>query len=115
MVSEVEPDMGRTQSVYVETKTGKKDVNEKVKGPVYVDGYKNKKNQAPSYTDRCLFKNNTSFKHTVNKYDCYNDLLGSDHRPVYLDTTISTVAHQYLDLRLMTDVTMKTRQMFALL
>ena len=50
--------------------------------------YKNKKNQAPSYCDRILFKNNTVYPFTVNKYDCLDNVFGSDHRPVYLSLSI---------------------------
>jgi len=45
-------------------------------------GYFNKKNQAPSYTDRILFKNNTSQSVVLNGYNSLDHVLGSDHRPV---------------------------------
>jgi len=45
-------------------------------------GYFNKKNQAPSYTDRVLFKNNTSNQVLLNSYNSLEHVLGSDHRPV---------------------------------
>ena len=48
------------------------------------NSYKNKKNQAPSYCDRILFKNNTVFPYTINIYGCLDNYFGSDHRPVYL-------------------------------
>jgi len=50
--------------------------------------YKNKKNQAPSYCDRILFKNNTVYPYTINIYGCLDNLFGSDHRPVYLSLNI---------------------------
>ncbi len=48
-------------------------------------GYFNKKNQAPSYTDRILFKNNTSNQVLLNSYNSLDHVYGSDHRPVQLD------------------------------
>jgi len=92
-----------------------KEGKEKIKGPIYVDKYKNKKNQAPSYTDRVLFKNNTSFPHTVHKYDCLSDQLGSDHRPVFLDADLSVAPHLYLAEAQMTEMAKKKEQQFALL
>ena len=52
------------------------------------NSYKNKKNQAPSYCDRILFKNNTVYPYTINIYSCLDNLFGSDHRPVYLSLNI---------------------------
>lgn len=46
------------------------------------DRYKEKKNQAPSYTDRVLFKNNSSLDVTMDHYTCLHGVYGSDHRPV---------------------------------
>ena len=46
--------------------------------------YFNKKNQAPSYTDRVLYKNNTSLTTDAQQYQCHHDMFGSDHRPVSL-------------------------------
>jgi hypothetical protein len=57
----------------------------KGEGPQYVNGFKNKKNQAPSYTDRVLFKNNTCQPHKFIKYGMVDNVWGSDHRPVYID------------------------------
>ena len=51
---------------------------------VYVD----KKDQAPSYCDRVLFKNNTTLELSVESYDCLHDVYGSDHRPVALSLSI---------------------------
>jgi hypothetical protein len=45
-------------------------------------GYFNKKNQAPSYTDRILFKNNTSNPVHLHSYNSLDNVYGSDHRPV---------------------------------
>ena len=52
--------------------------------------YKNKKNQAPSYCDRILFRNNTCYSYTVNKYECNDHVFGSDHRPVSLSINLKT-------------------------
>ena len=46
------------------------------------DSYFNKKSQAPSYTDRILFKNNTSNLVLLNSYHSLEQVYGSDHRPV---------------------------------
>lgn len=56
--------------------------------------YKNKKDQAPSYCDRILFKNNTVFGFHVNLYKCIDDIFGSDHRPVYLSLVIKQSREQ---------------------
>ena len=45
-------------------------------------GYFNKKSQAPSYTDRVLFKNNTNNQVILNSYNSLDHVYGSDHRPV---------------------------------
>ena len=52
------------------------------------DGYMNKKNQAPSYTDRIIFKNNTECEAEVNNYNSLESVYGSDHRPVIMDLTL---------------------------
>ena len=52
------------------------------------ESYFNKKNQAPSYTDRVLFRNNTpstAAQINLNTYNSLENVLGSDHRPVQLD------------------------------
>jgi len=52
-------------------------------------GYADKKDQAPSYTDRVLFRNNTSQKVDI-KYSCLHNVFGSDHRPVVMDLVIKS-------------------------
>ena len=47
------------------------------------NGYVNKKEQCPSYTDRILVKNNSNCKMTISEYGCHENYWGSDHRPVY--------------------------------
>ena len=44
--------------------------------------YVNKNNQAPSWCDRVLFKNNSSLEVTDDFYVGRHDVFGSDHRPV---------------------------------
>lgn len=61
-------------------------------------GYFNKKNQAPSYTDRVLFKNNSSTKVQLNSYRSLDHVYGSDHRPVQLDITIDLKPLRYLQM-----------------
>lgn len=51
--------------------------------------YLDKKNQAPSYCDRILFRNNSCLKAKVNSYRCLHEVTGSDHRPVILDLQIN--------------------------
>jgi hypothetical protein len=93
-----------------------KDGNKKkIDGPVYVAGMKNKKNQAPSYTDRVLFRNNTCQKHTANKYGIMEGMLGSDHRPVYLDTTLDLTPYAFMDQEHLTDASMQKGQQFSLM
>ena len=48
------------------------------------NSYVDKKDQAPSYTDRILFRNNTTQKVDL-KYSCLYNVIGSDHRPVVMD------------------------------
>lgn len=55
--------------------------------------YVNKKNQAPSFTDRILFRNNSCLDFKVNKYTAMHDIYGSDHRPVILDMTLKDFGH----------------------
>ena len=47
------------------------------------NGYTNKKEQPPSWTDRVLIKNNCGRKVNIKEYDCMDDFWGSDHRPVF--------------------------------
>lgn len=44
--------------------------------------YINKKEQAPSYCDRCLFKCNIKKDWTADFYRCLYEVHHSDHRPV---------------------------------
>lgn len=55
------------------------------------ESYVNKNDQAPSYCDRCLFKNNLSVSHSVDVYKCMHEVYGSDHRPVQLGITLKDV------------------------
>ena len=50
--------------------------------------YVDKKDQAPSYCDRVIYKNNTSLEIVVDDYECKHQVHGSDHRPVALSLTI---------------------------
>lgn len=60
--------------------------------------YIEKNNQCPSYTDRVLFKTNCKqTKITQLKYECRENVFGSDHRPVSLHTNIVTKPYHYLD------------------
>jgi hypothetical protein len=59
--------------------------------------YINKKEQCPSYTDRILFKNNTSCEWKFNNYTSIPHVLNSDHRPVMLDISIKPHIVNYLD------------------
>lgn len=52
------------------------------------DAYIDKKDQAPSYTDRVLYKNNSSLTVEETYYKCLHNVYGSDHRPVQLSVTI---------------------------
>lgn len=64
----------------------------------YEPGYFNKKSQAPSYTDRILFKNNTSNTVLYNSYTSLDHVHGSDHRPVQLDMDILLKPYQFLQM-----------------
>jgi hypothetical protein len=59
--------------------------------------YVNKKNQAPSYTDRILVRNNTTHETEVKKYDVLDTVFGSDHRPVVLELVINLKHTSYMD------------------
>ena len=52
------------------------------------NGYLNKKEQPPSWTDRVLIKNNCGRKIQIKEYNCLDEFYGSDHRPVYADLQI---------------------------
>ena len=53
--------------------------------------YVNKKDQCPSYTDRVLFKNNSSLEVVDDFYQAGHDVFGSDHRPVLRAITIKNL------------------------
>jgi len=55
--------------------------------------YVNKRDQAPSYCDRCLFKNNTPQTWSADFYRCVHAMNGSDHRPVQLGLTLKDFGH----------------------
>lgn len=61
------------------------------------DGYVNKKNQCPSYTDRILFKLNSKCVYNVHEYTSIDNQFGSDHRPVALTLTIELKPYNYID------------------
>ena len=95
----------------LDMKASKKDKKGvKVDGPVYVAGFKNKKNQAPSYTDRVLFRNNTCQKHAVTKYGSMEHMLGSDHRPVFLDTTLDMTPYTFMNEECLIDASKQKEQ-----
>ena len=50
--------------------------------------YFNKRDQAPSYCDRVLYKNNTALTVDAESYQCHHDVYGSDHRPISLLLTL---------------------------
>ena len=50
--------------------------------------YINKKNQAPSYCDRVLYRNNSCLQINEDYYNCLDTVYGSDHRPVALCLTV---------------------------
>ena len=52
------------------------------------DVYVNKNDQAPSYCDRVLFKNNMPIKWVPEFYKSMPYVFGSDHRPVQLGLTL---------------------------
>ena len=61
-------------------------------------GYFNKKNQAPSYTDRVLMKNNTTQSVLLNSYNSLEHVMGSDHKPVQLDIDVLLRPLQYVQM-----------------
>lgn len=67
------------------------------------NNYFNKKNQAPSYTDRVLMKNNTNQNVQLQGYTCLDQVFGSDHRPVVLDISVDFKPVRYLNLARLTD------------
>ena len=67
--------------------------------------YVNKKDQAPSYCDRVLYKNNTPLKLEEMSYECHHDVFGSDHRAVSAHLKIKNFGMQnYCDLQQMLDI-----------
>ena len=66
--------------------------------------YIDKKDQAPSYCDRVLYKNNSNLAIETQSYRCLHDIHGSDHRPVALALSIKNFSQPtYYDLAMMTD------------
>ena len=60
--------------------------------------YVNKNNQAPSYCDKVLFRNNSSLEVVDDFYVGRHDIFGSDHRPVQRAMTIKNLVNpQYAD------------------
>ena len=55
--------------------------------------YVNKKEQAPSYCDRVLFKPNMPAPWSTDFYKCLHEMHGSDHRPVVLGITLNDFKH----------------------
>eukprot|EP00347_Sterkiella_histriomuscorum_P004413 403360556 len=72
--------------------------------------YLNKKNQAPSYTDRILYRNNTEQQMLLRDYNCLNNVFGSDHRPIILDVDIVIKPNRLLSIPRLIDRTMQTQQ-----
>jgi len=68
--------------------------------------YKNKNDQCPSYTDRIMFKNNTTCPSLITEYNCRDDYFGSDHRPVYLSLKLKTKPCFFMDPERLIDPTM---------
>ena len=94
--SNIEPIYSKKYPGYIEHKiefkpTYKRESNE--------NKYKNKKNQAPSYCDRILFKNNTCNGIQVFKYNSIEDIFGSDHRPVLLQLSLKTFQNEDLIIK----------------
>ena len=68
---------------------------------VYID----KKDQAPSYCDRVLFKSNQPSEWTADFYRCLHDFHGSDHRPVQLGLTLHNFGQpKFQDLNRLIDM-----------
>lgn len=60
--------------------------------------YINKKDQCPSYTDRILVKlNEESIQAQYNAYGSAEEILGSDHRPVFLDFAVTIKQQHYME------------------
>lgn len=54
-----------------------------------VNEFLNKKEQAPSFTDRILVKENASLEVKIEKYDGMYHIHGSDHRPVFAHVSLN--------------------------
>ena len=69
--------------------------------------YVNKKDQCPSYTDRSVIKSNDYASVVeLKEYGCREKVMGSDHRPVYLDLSLGVHFENFMcPLRLMTPST----------
>lgn len=66
------------------------------------DVYINKKEQCPSFTDRILFKaNDKTVGVEYNKYQCRDEIFGSDHRPVYLDLNLKLTQDTLIEPQLL--------------
>ena len=67
--------------------------------------YVNKRDQAPSYCDRVLYKNNTSLTVSEESYQCHHDVYGSDHRPISLLMKIKNFKQpNYADITKLLDI-----------
>ena len=70
--------------------------------PVYI----NKKDQAPSFCDRIMFKNNMPSAYTGDFYRALHDMYGSDHRPVQLGLTLKDFDYpEFADFSRLLDTT----------
>ena len=78
------------------------------------NNYVNKKNQAPSYTDRILLRNNTCQKHSINKYITLDNVFGSDHRPVVLEFDIKLKQPSYMEEISLLDSNQAHEQLFSI-
>ena len=59
-------------------------------------GYVNKKDQCPSFTDRIMVKNNSSGTVEILEYSSHETHMGSDHRPVFTRTRVTTKPQNYI-------------------
>lgn len=67
------------------------------------DSFFNKKDQAPSYTDRVIYKNNTVTPINTHNYTSLEDVYGSDHRPVIFDFDMELKPVRYMNLEKIMD------------
>ena len=77
---------------------GKKVFNPTYKREHKSDGYINKKEQPPSWTDRILIKNAWNNKLRIIQYSWLEDFYGSDHRPVFAELEIPLKLPDYFQL-----------------